>query len=166
MAVILNGIEQTATRQIVGNLSDGHSDATLYGYAKQTSEHNHGVTKALPLLAGGVLLTKAGGAWAAFGTPTEIIAASAIGSDFDIHWAQVAAMSANGEYMIALYQGAGGSETLIAEIPITRNAVQSQEGSVQIVTPLMSANARISGAISSGNVAADTLIIKVSYHTY
>lgn len=31
---------------------------------------------------------------------------------------------------------------------------------------LIEANARISGAISSGNAVADTLDIKIEYHTY
>ena len=166
MADYLNGIEQSATRQIVGDLTDGHSTATLYGYAKQNSEHNHGVTYTYPLLAAAVTLTAGGGAWDPLPAPTEIIPANTITKDFDIHWLHIGGLSANGEFIVALYQGAGGSETLIGEVPVVRNAVQSQEGSLTLITPLMDANTRISAALASSPAAANTADIKISYHEY
>ena len=129
-------------------------------------DHLHKPTLTYPLLAGSVQLVKDGGAWAALPAPTEVIPAATVSDIFDIHWISISAISANGEYIIALYSGAGGSEVLIAQVPVTRNAVQSQEGSVQVITPRMAAGTRISAALSSGNAVADTVNIKVSYHEY
>ena len=165
MATILNGIEQTATRQIVGNLTDSKTDATLYGYAVKIDGHNHGPSYVYPTLANAVTLTAAGTAWAAFPTPTEVIPASTITVPFSIHWITVSDISANGEYEIAIYQGAALSETLLARKSFVRNAVQSQEGSLPMHMDCVVANTRISAAISSSNAAADTVGIKVAYHS-
>jgi hypothetical protein len=104
--------------------------------------------------------------WAAYPTPTQIIAAGDITNDFDLHFLNIAALSANGEYQIALYTGAAFSEVLIGEFGAVRNAVQSQEGSRPILTPLLPANTRISAALSSSNAGANSLSIKVEGHEY
>ena len=162
----VDSVRNVVAKDVSGNRSDGHNINTLAGRAHRTDDHLHNITKLYPELAIPVVLTKAGGAYAAFGTPTEIIPAGTIGLDFDIHWAVVSAISANGDYILQLYQGAALSETVIATISVVRNAVQSQEGSMSMITPLLLANARISAAISSGNAAADTLATKLQFHTY
>jgi len=165
MSTILNGKEQSAVRAQIGEITDGHSDATIYGYAVRDDEHNHGVTGTYPALAAPVTLTAGGTAWAAHPAPTEIIPATTIASDFDIHWVTISGISANGDYELCLYSGS--ANTKIATLAFSRNAVQSQEGSVTLITPLMlSANDKVSGSISSSNAAADTADVKVSYHTY
>lgn len=165
MSTILNGKEQSAVRAQIGEVTDGHNDATIYGYSKQNTEHNHGETFTYPALANPVTLTAGGTAWAAHPSPTEVIPATTIGSDFDIHWITISGISANGDYELCLYTGS--ANTKAATVPFTRNAVQSQEGSLTLITPLiLSANDKVSASISSGNAAADTAKVKVSYHTY
>ena len=154
------------TKAVVGTNADGHSVNTISGKVKQLLEHTHAVGEVTPELANPILLTKAAGAWAAYPTPTEIIAAGAITDDFDLHWAVISALSANGDYTLQLYQGAALSETVIATIAVTRNAVQSQEGAIPVITPLIAGSTRISAALSSGNAAQDTAEIKVMYHRY
>lgn len=129
-------------------------------------EHFHGQALVYPVLANPVTLTKAAGAWAAYPTPTEVIPANTVTEDFDIHFVTVSAISANGAYMLAIYEGAGGSETLIAEMDFYRNAVQSQEGASPVITRILAKNTRISMAISSGNAAQDTAQVKARYHVY
>ena len=151
---------------VVGTNADEHDVNTISGKLDQLTDHIHSIGNVHPELADPIELTKASGVWEAYPTPTEIIPAGTITDDFDLHFAIISAISANGDYTVEIYQGAALSETPIAHIAVTRNAVQSQEGSIPIITPLLSANTRISAALSSGNAAQDTLEIKLMYHTY
>lgn len=145
----------------------GHAGKkTSYDILHILEEHFHSQPFLYPLLAGSVTLTKAANVWEPYPTPTEIIPVNTITDDFDIHFLNVSAISANGEYVIALYKGAAMSEVLIGEYGAVRNAVQSQEGSRPIITELLDANTRISAAISSSNAGQDTVNIKVEGHTY
>ncbi len=155
-----------AIKVVVGTNADTHDVNTISGKIEQLIEHFHSVGNATPELANPISLQKASGAWAAYPTPTEIIAAGVIADDFDIHWVTVSAISANGDYTIRLYQGGAGSEELIDVLPVARNAVQSQEGSTPALTPLMDGGTRISAALSSGNIAQDTVEIKLRWHCY
>ena len=126
----------------------------------------HSKSCTYPKLANSIQLQKATGVWAALPTPTEIIPASTVTSPFDLHWANINTISANGDYLVAFYKGAALSEIEICCIPVSRSAVQSQEGSVQLITELLDANERISAAISSSNNTQNTLNLKVIYHIY
>lgn len=129
-------------------------------------KHIHGSAMVYPQLAAPITLTKAAGAWAAYPTPTEIIPANTIISDFDIHWISIANISATGNYMLRLYTGAAGSEVFLCELDFYRTAVNAVIGSQPGLSPIIKKNTRISAAISSGNAAADTADIKLRYHTY
>jgi hypothetical protein len=128
--------------------------------------HLHSISAVYPVLAAPVLLTANAGVYADFPTPTEIIPAGVINYEFCIHWITCSAISANGDYVIRLYQGLALAETTIATVSVVRNAVQSQEGSSQVINPLLAANTRISAAIASGNAGADTLAVKVQYNIH
>ncbi len=151
---------------VVGTNADEHDVNTISGKLDQLADHIHSIGNVHPELANPIELEKASGVWEAYPTPTEIIPAGTITDDFDLHFAIISAISANGDYTVEIYQGAAQSETVIAHIAVTRNAVQSQEGSIPIITPLLSANTRISAALSSGNAAQDTIEIKLMYHIY
>lgn len=140
--------------------------ANTFDKVEIIEEHLHSKGFVYPELANTVQLTAGAGVWAAYPTPTEIIPANTIVTDFDIHFVSVSGISANGSYMLELYQGAALSETGIGEIDFYRNAVQSQEGSQPFLSFIVKANSRISAAISSGNAAADTCNIKLRYHVY
>ncbi len=155
-----------AIKVVTGTNADNHDVNTLSGKSHLLMEHTHSIAMIHPELANPVQLQKASGVWAAYGTPTEIIPAGEITDDFDLHFGIVSAIGANGDYTIEIYEGAALSEVQIAHIAITRNAVQSQEGAIPIITPLISANTRISAALSSGNAAQDTLELKLMYHVY
>lgn len=86
--------------------------------------------------------------------------------DFDFHFVDVNSISANGDYEINLYSGESGSEVRIGRIPVARNAVQSQEGSQATFTPINLRNTKISASLNSGNAAANTVTIKLVFHTY
>ena len=140
--------------------------ATVFDKVEVLEEHFHSPSEVYPRLANPVTLTKAAGAWAAFPVPTEIVPANIITEDFDVHFISVSGISANGDYLLCLYEGSSGVETSLAEFDFSRTAVQSQEGSQPVTTRVMEKNSRVSAALSSGNAAQDTANIKVRYHTY
>ena len=89
-----------------------------------------------------------------------------IPDDFAIHRISINSLSANGSYEVVLFSGASGSEVEIARTSATRNAVQSQEGTAAINTPLLEGKTRVSARLLSSNAAADTCVVKVEYNTY
>lgn len=153
-------------RKLIGETTDGHSVDTVLGRLKLIEEHLHYIPMVYPLLADPVRLTAGAAAWAALPTPTEIIPAGVITSDFDIHNLGVSAISAAGDYIIAIFKGAPGAEVLVGYKEASRSAVNAQEGQIRFGSQLIDPNTRISGAISSGNAAADFLDIKIEYHIY
>ena len=128
-------------------------------------KHLHAKFLTYPALAAGVLLTKGAGAWSAYpANKTEIIPVNTITNPFMLPFVSVDTISANGEYMVALYKGLAGAEELIAEVPAVRSAAASQEESIPTSTKKLPANTRISAALSSSNAAANTLNIKLGYY--
>lgn len=155
-----------AINSVVGTNADTSSDNTISGKLAEIFEHMHSSSQIYPKLADPVLITKAGGAWAAYGTPTEVVPVDTITVEFDLHWVVVSDISANGFYTATIYKGLAGSEIAIAEIAANRNAVQSQEGSIPIATAPIPANTRISVALSSSNAGADTVNVRLMYHLH
>lgn len=154
-------------RDVIGNKLDTHVGDSIYALLILIEEHLHYTPMVYPLLADPVTLAKAvAAAWAAFPTPTEIIPAGTITKDFDLHNANVSRISAAGDYVFALYSGDAGSEVLIGVKPVSRSAINAQEGQIILGSILIPANTRISGAVSSGNAALDEIDIKLEYHTY
>lgn len=93
-------------------------------------------------------------------------ATDVVDDEFDIHWINVSAISANGNYELIIYSGDAGSEVEVGRVSFVRNAVQSQETSLQFMTPMIAALTRISARLNCGNNNADTCKVKVAYHTY
>ncbi len=163
----IDSVDNAFIRDVLGNKNDTHDGNSAMALLHILFMHTHSRAQIFPRLADPVLLTKDAGVWAAIPTTkTEIIPAGTIGDEFDIHWVQVSAISANGDYVICLYSGGAESEVLIGEVAVSRSAAQSQEGSAPIITPIIPNDTRISAGMSSGNAAQNTLLIKVMYHEY
>lgn len=154
------------SRDVTGNRNDGHSTKTLAGYGHKNDDHNHSQVFLHPELSAPVVLQSAAGVYAAYPTPTEIVAAGEITEDFDFHFMNISTISANGDYSISLYKGAPGDEIRIGCYSAFRNAVQSQEGTRPIMSPLFPAGTRISAALTSSNAGQNTLGIKLERHPY
>jgi hypothetical protein len=127
-------------------------------------EHAHSPQKVYPPSANAIVLTAAASAWT-HGTKVEIIPAGAITKDIDLHWALISALSANGEYEVKFYKGAAASEVEICTTATTRNSVQSQEGSLPVMTSLLKGE-RISASLATNTGNADTCKVKLFYHEY
>jgi len=165
--MVLNSTGEMEVRNALNTPEpDTRGIKSIFGRLHYIEEHLHSTSRTAPELADALVLTAGSGAWSATGAITEIIASATITDRYDVHFVNLSAFSANGEYEIQLFEGSAGSEVQIASIPATRNAVQSQEGSQPTLTPKIDANERLSARVASGNVAADTLALKVVYHTY
>jgi hypothetical protein len=150
-----------------GTNTDIASVNSVFGRLQKADEHVHSSAKVYPELASPITLTKGAGAWAAYpASKTEIVPVNTIVAPFDIHFILVDTISANGNYTVKLYSGLAGAEVEIAVVSVVKTAAASQEGALPITCPIQPANTRISAAISSSNAAANTLNLKVHYHTY
>lgn len=142
------------------------SRPNVFAKVKMLEEHIHGKPYVYPNLANSVQITcGTASAWD-LGTIVEIIPANTITEDFDIHWVDISAISANDEFQLDLYTGAGGAEVWAGSCPFSRNSVQSQEGSQAHMSNLILKNTRISGAIACAGGTAKTANIKLRYHVY
>jgi len=160
-----DGVDNINSRDVIGNRDDTHSTTTLTGYLHTLKEHAQGSVQCYPTQASPVTLSATASAWGDFTDITEIVPVSTINSnEFDIHWAVISGITANGDYELKLFKDAGNTE--IAHVAFTRNAQHSQEGYIRITTALLDAETRISGSLSSSNAAADAANVKLIYQRY
>jgi hypothetical protein len=134
-----------------------------YAHAHYAEEHIHSPGLVYPTLAAGVTLTCAAVAWT-LGAFATIVPASTIGSEFDIHYLSIEALSANAVYEIVLYYGATDIEC--GRVRVTKNAVMDGTVNAPFQTPLIPADSQIRGKVASNTGAADTVDLSVFYHTY
>lgn len=150
---------------VIGNKIDTHNGNSLYSKIKTVLEHVHSSAKVYPTLANGVTITGATGAWT-LGSFAEIIPASTITSDFDIHFISIENISANDVYELVLYKGAVSSEIEIGRIRFVKTALIEAVLNVPIQTPIISANERISAKLASAGGGSDTATVSLFYHVY
>lgn len=156
----------SSLKTLIGSTTDDETIDSIYGALYILKKHAHGETFLYPSGADALQITKASGIWAAFPTPTQIIAANAVTSPFDLHFIHITGISANGEYEVGIYEGAPGAETLRHLWPASRTSIQSQEGSNSTMTLYFAANTRISVALRGSPNAQESLRIKVVGHKY
>lgn len=130
---------------------------------KVTEEHFHSVSKTYPTLASAVTVTGGAGAWA-LGSFAEIVPASTITKDFDIHFLNVEAGSADDEYELVLYQ----STTEIARVrfKVDTSVFGGALPAIPIQTPIIPKNSQIQAKVASSGGGADTVDISIHYHEY
>ncbi len=148
----------------VGDNSDNHDVASLFGRLRELNEHVHSLQKVYPTLADGVTLTTAAGDWA-LGTMTEIIPINTITLQFDIHEVLIEDVNTQDKtYELVLYYGAGDTEC--ARV---RFAATSNKGGVPAqfaMTPLLPANSRMRAQIAIEDGGGKTAKISLRYHEY
>lgn len=129
--------------------------------------HVHGTPFVYPDHADAIVLTAGSGAWDVTGTIVEIIPADAITPHaFDLHWANIAAISGNGEIQIDIFKGAGGSEVRISATRSQRNTNLSRENANRIQIPQQVTGERISCRLSDSTGGALTCSISFEGHLY
>lgn len=150
------------SKDVIGSKNDTHNATSLVGIGRRLDEHIHSVSKVYPTLADGVTVTTDASAWT-LGTLTEIVPASTITDDFDIHAIDVENISANGVYEIVLYYGAGDTEA--GRVRIVQGSVTSATLNTPVQTPLIPANSRVRAAVASA-AGGQNLTISLRYHPY
>jgi hypothetical protein len=148
---------------VVGNKTDGHNGDSLLALAHTNEEHNHAAAQVYPTLAAGATVTSDAVAWT-LGTLVEVVPASTITEDFDIHAIDIEAISANDTFELVLYYGAGDTEA--GRIRFVRSTVQSATLNTEIQTPLIPANSRVRAAVACAGGGSKTVDVSLRYHTY
>lgn len=155
----------TYLQDVIGNKTDTHDGNSISAKLHTLEEHAHKSQNCYPTLADSVLVTADASGWT-YGSWTEIVPASTITDDFDIHFANITSISAVDEYQLQIGSGVAGSEVVKACISFERSSNFSQEGSKQIQTPILAANSRIAVRLACKSTNARTVNIKIEYHTY
>lgn len=150
-------------RDVVGNRDDAVTTASLAGRLHSVEEHLHSAQLVYPTLAAAITVTSSDVAWT-LGNFATIVAADAITSPFDIHWAHFDAISANGAYELYLYYGAG--DTFACSVPFVKAAAQDGLFSIKAQTVIIPANSQIRAKLASENAVADTADVKIVYYLY
>lgn len=172
---VANGIDNQFMSDVLGNRDDKSFSnrsfvvsgvgASAMGHLKAGYYHVHSPAKVYPPLADAITLTANASGWT-YGTKVEIIPASTITVNFDIHWIIVSEISAVDEYELSLYSGEVASEVLIATVAFNRSSTFAQEGNLPCQIPPQLANKRISAALACKSTNARTCTIKLYYHEY
>lgn len=136
---------------------------TSHDHLHIAEEHMHSIAFVRPTGAAPITLTSGAGAWNLGAFSNDIIAANDITEEFDLHWGDISAPSANDDYEIVLYYGAGDTEC--ARISFSRSGVFV--GSIQVgtMTPRIPANSRVRAKMMDGT-GSRTANIKLAGHEY
>jgi hypothetical protein len=123
-------------------------------------DHIHTSSKVYPTLATGV--TVSGGAAWTLGEFTEIVPANSIASPFDIHFLNIAEVSAADTYELVLY----AVTTEIGRIRFTRAlGAGTTSALIPFMTPMIAKKTQIQAKIASAS-GGDSCVLSIFYHTY
>lgn len=155
-----------ATAEIVtGGLNEAEpasrTATSPYDSLHLLQEHAHSAVLCYPTLADGVVVT-GGAAWT-LGAFAEIVPASTIADDFDIHGLSIEAMSAVDVYEVHLFYG--DSDTFAGRVRVVRTTNQDSAQFVTFMTDVIPANSKIRAKIAS-STGGDTVTVSIRYHSY
>lgn len=134
--------------------------ATSFDKVEVMEEHMHKESKVYPTLAAAVTATTAAGAWT-LGNFVEVVPANTIDEDFDVHWVNVEAVSADDTYELVLYAAT-------TEIGRARGYVKNQQSMPEwmFTCPIIRKNTQIQAKVASALGSSATLDLSVHYHVY
>ncbi len=158
----VDGAGTEFVKDVVGARTDDHDTTTLAGRVHRQDDHTHKPANVYPTLAPAVTVTAGTGAAFTLGAFVEIVPASTITEDFDVHFVNAEQMSANVTYELVLYN----VSTEIARMRITRDATQLKSDGVPLTMAVQPANSQIRAKVASSVDNADTINITLAYHTY
>ncbi len=160
-----NSAANATTADVIGSKSDGHTGDSLYAKAETMSDHIHSECKVYPTLAPGVTVTAedAGTTWT-FGAYIEVVPASTIGTDFDIHLLCIEDVSDNTVYQLELWIA---EATRLATVRVSREG--GSDGAlraINIQTQIIPADSQIKARVATPTDDGETIDISLQYHTY
>ena len=153
--------DNVTTRDVIGSKSDGHDGNSIYSIVDILRDHTHSAQMVHPTLANAITVTAGAVGWTLGGAAT-VVAGSAIGTDFDIHYVVVSAISANENYELHLYDD--GAE--VCRIAFSRSNNFSSELPVPCQTPIIAADSVITAKLATVGGGEETCTVKIVYHVY
>lgn len=158
-----NAILNNDMRDVIGNREDANETSTIAGRIFDQWEEMHVGQMVYPLLGAGTLVTAHANAYQ-LGDYATIIPVNTISFGFHIHHIHILAPSANGDYELRLYTGAGVRLTIFT---FSRTDKKDDVEGIDLYTPHLAANIQIRAKLASSNAAqADTARIKLWYHPH
>ncbi|KKN53504.1 hypothetical protein LCGC14_0602010 [marine sediment metagenome] len=155
----IDSVLNSSIEQVVGNKSDTHDGDSLKAFTHTMNEHVHNQSRVYPTLANGLDVISGAG-WV-LGEFKEIVPNAAIGSDFDIHYISIEALSANETYELVLY----AVTTEIGRVRFIKNAVQDGTMNIPFQCDIQPAGTQIQAKLATES-GADTARISIFYHYY
>lgn len=125
-------------------------------------DHLHKPSLVYPTGAAGTTVTCGDAAAWTLGDYAQIIPASTVGDEFDIHHLNVESASANTTYELVLY----ATTTEIGRIRFTKAATIAAVGSHPIQTPVVAADTQIQAKVMSATGSDDAVVVSLYYHVY
>jgi len=164
-----DSVSNNTYRDVIGNKKDntlsGPANDSLYGIAAfMAYYHVHNPSLIYPRDASPITVTSGAGAWNE-GSKVEIINNTVKTEAFDVHFINLATISAVDDYVLKLYQGEAGSEVFWGECSFSRDTNQMRAAFVPIQGPPMAKNTRVSASLLSGT-GSDSADVKIYTHEY
>ena len=149
------------------NLWNGHR--TVLGYSNSTYKHIHNPSYVYPddcTLVDAVTSATEN----TFGDFVELVPENGIPVSFDIHWANIQNISANGTYIVELHQVSNAdlqvSEKYLGSFSVSRQSNFTRSFQVYTQIPVVHANTRIGVRAKKSGSGAGTISFNTSYHDY
>jgi hypothetical protein len=140
---------------------------TIMDHLNTNYFHVHGKPFVYPNHADDIILTSGTGIWGLTGAIIEIIPANTLTvSDFDLHWVNIADISAVSTIQIDFYKGAEGSEILIGGTRANRTTSQNKNAPNRIQIPQQVLGERISARLSDSTSGSVTCLVSFEGHYY
>lgn len=159
----VNGAGNSTINQLIGNrLDDEATASTIYAFLHDLWEGLHHAQLLYPDLAVPVTVTTHADAYT-LGNFAEIVPANAIATEFHIHHLHLSTPSANGQYVLVLYEGT----TELARVSFSRTDKKDDVEGLDVRMAHCPANSQIQAKLASSNAASpDTVNVRLWYHSH
>lgn len=147
----------------------GNSGSTVLGYSNATYKHIHNPSYVYP--ADCSLVSPITSATAnTFGAFVELVPQNGITVAFDIHWANIADITGNGNFIVELHEVSNAdlqvSEKYLGAFAISRQSNFTRSFQVYTQIPVVAPNKRVGVRVKQSNAVAETVSFNVEYHDY
>ena len=164
----------TGNGKIIEKLGDNDAfwsigSKSVLSYANSAYKHIHNPSYVYPsdcTLVNAVTSADAN----TFGNFAGLVPASGITVSFDIHWANIQNISANGTYIVEFHEVSNAdlqvSETFLGSFSVSRQDNFTRSFQVYTQIPVVAANKRVGVRAKKSGAGAGTISLNISYHDY
>jgi hypothetical protein len=155
----------------IGNNTDlwGNGSNNILGYSNAAYKHIHNPSYVYPSDCS--LKTGTTSATAdTFGDFVELVPANDITVAFDIHWANITDISADGTFLVELHEVSNDdlqvSEKYLGAFSVTRTGAFTRSFAKYTQISVVGANKRVGFRVKKSNAGAASVSFNVEYHDY